>query len=73
MSFQRRTIWSGKAKLGDQLETLVNGATFANDTLSGVMNGDINLPDVGREGYVRDLPVDRTLEGQMRRKQLCRS
>jgi hypothetical protein len=38
-----------------------------------VMNGDINLPDVGREGYVRDLPVDRTLEGQMRRKQLCRS
>jgi CubicO group peptidase (beta-lactamase class C family) len=46
-----------KAKLGDQLETLVNGATFANDTLGGVMNGNIHLPDASRRPYILSLSL----------------
>ncbi len=46
-----------KAKLGDQLETLVNGSTFANDTLGGVMNGNIHLPDASRRPYILSLSL----------------
>jgi CubicO group peptidase (beta-lactamase class C family) len=46
-----------KAKLGNQLETLVNGARFENDTLSGLMNGDIHLPDASRRPYILSLSL----------------